>query len=192
MARYLLICALWLGWAQAAPTVKMTTTLGDITIELDEVKAPNTTANFLKYVRSGFYDGTIFHRVIPGFVIQGGGYDRALERKFTQDPIANEAHNGLKNTQYTLSMARTSNPHSATSQFFINLVDNPMLDPQGSDPHGYAVFGRVSAGQDVVQKTAAVPTTNAGGMSDVPTTAVEITKAVVVEDSQNKEPKEAK
>ena len=172
--------------------IRFTTNHGVIDIELDFDKAPITAKNFQQYAEDGFYNGTIFHRVIPGFVIQGGGYDRALERKFTQDPIANEAHNGLKNTQYTLSMARTSNPHSATSQFFINLVDNPMLDPQGSDPHGYAVFGRVSAGQEVVQKIAAVPTGNAGGMSDVPTTAVEITKAVVVEDSPNKDSKEAK
>ena len=190
--RKLLVLALFAGQLWASPLVKMNTSAGEIVIELDEVKAPNTVANFLKYVKSGFYNGTIFHRVIPGFVIQGGGFDGNLQKKHTEDPIANEAHNGLKNTQYTLSMARTSNPHSATSQFFINLVDNPMLDPQGSDPHGYAVFGRVSAGQDVVQKIAAVPTGNAGGMSDVPTTAVEITKAVVVEDSPNKDSKEAK
>ncbi len=180
--RKLLVLALFAGQLWASPLVKMNTSAGEIVIELDEVKAPNTVANFLKYVKSGFYNGTIFHRVIPGFVIQGGGFDGNLQKKHTEDPIANEAHNGLKNSQYTLSMARTPDPHSATSQFFINLVDNPALDPQGASPHGYAVFGKVVKGQNVVEKIGKVPTESKNGMDDVPSQNVEIIDVQLVEE----------
>ncbi len=156
--------------------ITITTSHGDITIELFTDEAPVSVENFLAYVDAGHFDGTIFHRVIPNFMIQGGGFDASMNQKDTRDPIKNEADNGLKNERGTLAMARTSDINSATSQFFINLKDNAFLD-HGSD-FGYAVFARVSDGMDVVDKIAAVATGNSGGHSDVPVEAVEIEKAV--------------
>ncbi|HEY8122525.1 MAG TPA: peptidylprolyl isomerase [Myxococcota bacterium] len=157
--------------------VVLTTTLGEIEVELDEAKAPITVKNFLQYVDEGFYDGVIFHRVIPGFMVQGGGFTPAMQQKKTRATIQNEAANGLKNLRGTLAMARTSAPHSASAQFFINHKDNAFLDYPGSDGWGYAVFGRVSAGMDVVDKIAAVPTGVKAGMSDVPVQSVAIVSA---------------
>lgn len=147
--------------------VVFSTNYGDFTLELYPDKAPITVENFLSYVDSGFYDGTIFHRVIPGFVIQGGGFDEGMQQKATQAPIKNEADNGLKNLRGTLSMARTSDINSATSQFFVNLKDNAFLD-HGSRDFGYAVFAKVIDGMDVVDKIAAVQTGNRAGHQDVP------------------------
>ncbi|MEQ8492810.1 MAG: peptidylprolyl isomerase [Gammaproteobacteria bacterium] len=157
----------------------LVTSQGEITVELAAAEAPKSTANFLEYVRAGFYDGTIFHRVIPGFMIQGGGYTPAMARKETGDPIENEAANGLANTRGTLAMARTSDPHSATAQFFVNVVDNDFLDHREPSPRGwgYAVFGRVVDGMDVVDAIAATPTGRTAGMSDVPLEAVVIERA---------------
>jgi cyclophilin family peptidyl-prolyl cis-trans isomerase len=161
------------------PMVVMHTNLGDITIEVFEDEAPKTVANFLQYVREGFYDGTIFHRVIPGFVIQGGGFDESYQQKKTRDPITNEADNGLKNDRATLSMARTSDPDSATSQFFVNLTDNAPLNP-GRGNAGYAVFGKVTDGMDVVDKIADVQTGRAGPFRhDAPQEQVVIESAEV-------------
>lgn len=152
------------------------TSLGDIRIELMTEEAPVTTENFRRYVEEGFYDDTIFHRVIPGFVIQGGGHTEDMSRKPTRDPITNEADNGVKNLRGTLSMARTQDKDSATSQFFINLKDNAFLD-HGSRDFGYAVFARVADGMDVVDRIAAVETGNRGGHSDVPVEPVKIVSA---------------
>ncbi len=157
------------------------TSLGKIVIELDDEKAPNTAKNFADYVRSGFYDGTIFHRVIPGFVVQGGGMTSGMKEKRGTESIRNEATNGLKNLRGTLSMARTSDPHSATSQFFINLVDNVMLDhkaPTGAG-WGYAVFGKVVEGMETVDAMAALPTGSAGMHGDVPKTDITVSKATI-------------
>jgi peptidyl-prolyl cis-trans isomerase B (cyclophilin B) len=157
------------------------TTLGKILIELDDVKAPNTAKNFADYVRSGFYDGTIFHRIIPGFVVQGGGMLPGMEQKKGEAPIRNEATNGLKNLRGTLSMARTNDPHSATSQFFINLNDNAALDhkaPTGAG-WGYAVFGEVVEGMDVVDAMAKVPTGQRGMHGDVPKNDILVLKATI-------------
>jgi cyclophilin family peptidyl-prolyl cis-trans isomerase len=151
------------------------TSHGDIHVELDEDKAPISTENFLAYVDDQFFDDTIFHRVIPNFMIQGGGMDENMQQKPTRDPIKNEADNGLSNARGTLAMARTSVVDSATSQFFINLADNKFLDHGGRD-FGYAVFGRVTDGMDVVDKIAAVKTGNRGGHGDVPTETVKIVK----------------
>jgi peptidyl-prolyl cis-trans isomerase A (cyclophilin A) len=148
--------------------VMLKTSKGDITLELDADKAPKTVANFLAYVDAGFYDGTIFHRVIPGFMIQGGGLDPDLDKKPTREPVENEAKNGLKNNRGTIAMARTGDPHSATAQFFINHKDNPNLDYPSFDGWGYAVFGRVTEGMDVVDAIAAVPTGVRAGHRDVP------------------------
>jgi len=156
------------------PVVLMSTSLGDIKIELDEEKAPITVKNFLAYVNDKFYDGTIFHRVIPGFMIQGGGFDPNMTQKPTKEPIKNEAANGLKNDVGTIAMARTSNPDSATAQFFINVVNNANLNRPSPDGHGYAVFGKVVAGMDVVQKIEKVATGNKGGHGNVPTEPVVI------------------
>jgi cyclophilin family peptidyl-prolyl cis-trans isomerase len=147
--------------------VVFSTNYGDFTLELYPDKAPVTVENFLSYVDSGFFDGTIFHRVIPGFVIQGGGFTEDMQQKPTQAPIKNEADNGLKNLRGTLSMARTSDINSATSQFFVNLKDNAFLD-HGTRDFGYAVFAKVIDGMDVIDKIAAVPTGNRGGHQDVP------------------------
>lgn len=164
------------------PVVVFSTTLGDIKIELYPDKAPVTVENFLGYVNSKFYDGTIFHRVIRGFVIQGGGFDAEMKQKQTGPQIKNEAGNGLKNTRGTISMARTSEPDSATSQFFINVADNPALDHRDETPRGfgYAVFGKVIEGMDVVDKIAAVPTVNRGMHRDVPEEPVIVKSATVL------------
>jgi len=163
-----------------AEKVRLTTGEGDIVLELDATKAPKTVDNFLRYVKDGHYDGTIFHRVIPGFMIQGGGMKPDLSEKPTRPPIPLESRNGLSNQRGTVAMARTNVPDSATSQFFINVVDNAFLDqPNARDGNGYAVFGRVVEGMDVVDKIRAVPTGNAGGHQNVPTTAVVIRKATL-------------
>jgi len=155
---------------------------GTITLELDADKAPKTVANFLSYVQKGHYDNTIFHRVIPGFMIQGGGFEPGMQQKGTDAPIDNEANNGLKNDTYTIAMARTSDPHSATAQFFINVADNGFLNftAPTAQGWGYAVFGKVIDGTDVVDKIKAVPTGRKGFHDDVPKTDVVIEKAVVL------------
>jgi peptidyl-prolyl cis-trans isomerase B (cyclophilin B) len=159
--------------------VKLTTSMGPITLELDEAKAPQTVANFLKYVDAKHYDGTIFHRVIDGFMIQGGGFGKDMRQKPTEAAIKNESTNGLTNDNYTVAMARTGVRDSATSQFFINVKDNDFLNYSGENPNGwgYAVFGRVVEGQDVVDKIRKVRTGNAGGHQNVPLDAVVIEKA---------------
>ena len=162
--------------AAEKPRVLLTTSLGEIEIELQDDKAPISVQNFLAYVDSGFYDGTIFHRVIPGFMIQGGGFDGAMKQKATQAPIKNEADNGLRNERGTLAMARTQVRDSATSQFFINHRDNTNLDHGGRD-FGYAVFGKVVRGMPVVDQIAEVPTGNRGMHQNVPREAVEIISA---------------
>ncbi|HFD13367.1 MAG TPA: peptidyl-prolyl cis-trans isomerase [Crenotrichaceae bacterium] len=163
-------------------TVKIETSLGDILVEIDTEKAPVSAKNFLDYVNSGFYDGTIFHRVIPDFMAQGGGFDTDFKQKAVKDPIKNEADNGLKNTRGSLAMARTPDPDSATAQFFINLKNNSFLDfkSKTSQGWGYAVFGRVIDGMDVVDKMAEQPTGSHGGHQDVPKTPIVIKKASVV------------
>ncbi|MDX1626733.1 MAG: peptidylprolyl isomerase [Wenzhouxiangellaceae bacterium] len=164
------------------PTVIIHTSKGPITVELFEEDAPKSVENFLAYARSGHYDGTIFHRVIPGFMIQGGGYDADLEQKPTRDPIENEADNGLSNRRGTLAMARTNDPHSATSQFFINVVDNPALDHRGKQSGrtwGYAVFGQVVDGMEVVDAIRNVETESRGYMRDVPVETVTIERVEV-------------
>jgi peptidyl-prolyl cis-trans isomerase A (cyclophilin A) len=159
------------------PMVKLTTSLGAITIALDKEKAPISSANFVKYVESGHYDGTIFHRVIGNFMIQGGGFTKDMQQKPTMAPIQNEAKNGLKNVLYTLAMARTPDPHSASSQFFINVNNNDSLNYPAHDGWGYAVFGKVVEGMDVVDKIKAVPVGNKGGHQNVPIDPVVIEKA---------------
>ncbi len=155
---------------------------GVITLELDQEKAPKTVANFIDYVKQGHYDGTVFHRVIPGFMIQGGGMTPDLKQKPTGAPVNNEADNGLKNTAYTVAMARTNDPHSATAQFFINVVDNGFLDFKAPTPQGwgYAVFGKVVSGQEVVDAIKAVPTGRRGFHDDVPKDDVVIEKTVLI------------
>ncbi|RTZ76199.1 MAG: peptidyl-prolyl cis-trans isomerase [Gammaproteobacteria bacterium] len=154
--------------------VLMKTSKGDMEIALDADKSPKTVENFLRYADEGFYDGTIFHRVISGFMIQGGGYTADMKKKPTHEPVVNEAKNGLKNKRGTIAMARTSDPHSATSQFFINVKDNDFLDYPGQDGWGYTVFGRVTRGLDVLDAIAGVPTTVKNGMRDVPVETVVI------------------
>ncbi len=163
--------------------VKLETSKGDILLSLDSEKAPETTANFVQYVREGHYDGTIFHRVIDGFMIQGGGFDKDMNQKETRAPIKNEASNGLKNEAYTIAMARTSDPDSATAQFFINVKANDFLNFTSRSPQGwgYAVFGKVAEGQDVVDAIKSVKTGNRGFHQDVPTENVVILKATVIE-----------
>ncbi len=162
--------------------IKLTTNFGVISIELDHDKAPKTAANFEQYVKEGFYNGTIFHRVIDNFMIQGGGFDQNMQQKPTHEPIENEAKNGLKNDRYTIAMARTMQPHSASSQFFINVKDNDFLNHTAPDMHGwgYAVFGKVVEGQDVVDKIKTVKTGNRAGHQDVPVENVIIEKAEIV------------
>lgn len=157
------------------PHVLLDTSFGQVEIELNAEKAPVSTKNFLEYVDSGFYNNTIFHRVIPGFMVQGGGFTEQMVQKQTRDPIQNEASNGLQNTRGTLSMARTSDPNSATSQFFINVADNDFLNP-GRD-RGYAVFGKVTKGMEVVDQIVNSPTTTKKGMRDVPADPVYIKSA---------------
>jgi len=161
-------------------SVVLTTNHGNITIELDAEKAPQTVENFLEYVKSGHYDGTIFHRVSDSFRIQGGGVEAGMKQKPTRDPIQNEANNGLKNTPYTVAMARTNAPHSASAQFFINIKNNDFLDYPGQDGWGYCVFGKVTEGTEVVDKIRAVKTTRSGMFSDVPAEDVIIEKAAIV------------
>jgi peptidyl-prolyl cis-trans isomerase B (cyclophilin B) len=157
-------------------SVVLHTTYGDITLELDAEKAPATVANFLEYAKSGFYNDTIFHRVIDGFMIQGGGMDENINQKTTRGQIKNEANNGLKNDVGTIAMARTGDPHSATAQFFINIKDNDFLNFKSETPQGwgYCVFGRVTDGMDVIDKIRVVKTTSRGGHQDVPAEAVTI------------------
>ncbi len=161
------------------PRVKLTTTLGEVVVELDPVKAPRTVENFLRYVEDKHYDGLVFHRVIDGFMIQGGGFTPDMQQKATRAPIPLESRNGLKNERGTIAMARTGVPDSATAQFFINVVDNRMLDFPNPDGHGYAVFGKVVQGMDVVDRIRAVATASRGPHQNVPTTAVVINRAVV-------------
>jgi peptidyl-prolyl cis-trans isomerase B (cyclophilin B) len=162
--------------------VTLTTNFGDITLELNADKAPITVANFLQYVESGFYDGVIFHRVIDGFMVQGGGFDVDMKQKKTKDEIKNEADNGLGNDKYTVAMARTSIPDSASSQFFINIADNDFLNhtAKTASGWGYCVFGKVVEGMDVVDKIAKVKTTSKAGHRDVPAESVIIEKASVI------------
>ncbi|MGN6085504.1 peptidylprolyl isomerase [Trinickia sp.] len=162
------------------PQVLLKTTDGDIKVELYPEQAPKTVANFLDYVKSGQYSGTIFHRVIKGFMIQGGGYTTSFAEKPTRAPIPLESRNGLKNMAGTIAMARTGDPNSATDQFFINTVDNAGLDYPNPDGNGYAVFGKVVSGMDVVKKIEATPTTTRGSMSDVPQQPIVIQSATVV------------
>lgn len=182
----LLTCALLvlsLGQANADdqhPRVRLSTTFGDIVLELDREKAPKSVENFLSYVQEGYYDGTIFHRVIDGFMAQGGGFTQDFQKKPTHAPIANEADNGLKNLNGTIAMARTNDPQSATAQFFINVADNGFLDYQSPTPRGwgYAVFGKVIEGMDVVDKIRRTPTGSGGPFrSDVPRTTIVIERA---------------
>ncbi|MDG1943539.1 MAG: peptidylprolyl isomerase [Halioglobus sp.] len=160
------------------------TTFGEIKLELDAEKAPKTVANFLKYARDGFYDGTIFHRVIDNFMIQGGGFDADMKQKTNGEPIENEADNGLKNDFGTIAMARTTDPHSATAQFFINVKDNDFLNHSGKNMQGwgYTVFGKVSEGTEVLDKIRALPTSSQGGHQDVPTDPVIIESVVIAEE----------
>lgn len=186
MAAPLMAVGLGFSFAHAAtpdPAVKLETNYGDIIVRLDARKAPISTANFVQYVKSGFYDGTVFHRVIKSFMIQGGGFTPDLKQKETRAAIRNEADNGLKNKKYTIAMARTGEPHSATAQFFINTKDNDFLDFKSQTPQGwgYAVFGKVLKGQEVVDKIAAVTTGKKGYYDDVPMENVIIKKAVIVE-----------
>ena len=162
--------------------VKLQTSMGDIVLELDTEKAPLTSENFLHYVREGFYDNTVFHRVINGFMVQGGGFEPGMKQKTTRAPIQNEAQNGKKNDAYTVAMARTSDPHSATAQFFVNLVNNNFLNfrSANADGYGYCVFGHVVEGREVVDKIKAVATGSRSGHQDVPTEDVVITKAQIL------------
>jgi len=180
-----LLFFLWMtpGYASgSAAVVRLATNLGDILVTVDQTRAPISAANFLRYVRAGYYDGTIFHRVIPGFMIQGGGFDSQMRKKATRAPIRNEADNGLRNVVGSIAMARTSDPHSATAQFFINIADNTFLDHRSRTPNGwgYAVFGRVTAGMDVIERIARTATTTRNGYRDVPRTPVIIQRATVV------------
>ena len=162
--------------------VKLTTTKGDLRIELDDAKAPISVANFLSYVNKGFYDGTIFHRVIRNFMIQGGGFEAGMKQKTTDAPIQNEAKNGLKNDKYTLAMARTGDPHSATGQFFINTTNNGFLNnAEAQDGWGYAVFGKVVEGQAVVDELGTVKTGRKGFHDDVPVEDIQIVKSEEVQ-----------
>jgi len=162
--------------------VRLVTSMGEIDLELNQDGAPKTVANFLDYVQSGHYDGTIFHRVINGFMIQGGGFTAGLQQKPTREPVENEADNGLNNDAYTVAMARTPDPHSATAQFFINVKKNDMLNFKSKTPTGwgYAVFGKVVAGHGVVNKIKAVATRSTSGFDDVPAKPVTIIKAEVI------------
>ena len=181
LAALLLLCQ---GQAQAqtAPRVKLSTSAGDIVLELYPDKAPKTVANFLAYVNKGQFNGTLFHRVIPGFMIQGGGFDANMAPKPTDKPIDNEANNGLKNDKYTVAMARTSDPHSASAQFFINVANNGFLNHSAPTPQGwgYAVFGKVVEGTEVVDKISFVPTGNKGMHQNVPLTPLLINSATVL------------
>jgi peptidyl-prolyl cis-trans isomerase A (cyclophilin A) len=167
------------AWA-ADPQVSLKTSMGEIVLELDQEKAPKTVDNFLQYVKSGFYKGTIFHRVIDGFMIQAGGMDAQLHGRKTRPPIKNESNNGLSNAAYTVAMAREGNPDTATSQFFINVVDNPGLDFPNMNGSGYTVFGKVVKGQEVVDKIKGVLVDDVRGMENVPVTPVVIKSASIL------------
>jgi peptidyl-prolyl cis-trans isomerase A (cyclophilin A) len=180
-AALLFATAAWSG----NPMVEFKTNLGPITVELFADKAPATVENILQYVKEGFYDGMIFHRVIDGFMIQGGGFEAGMKEKKTRPSIPNEAKNGLKNLTGTLAMARTSDPHSAAAQFFINLKDNAFLDYPGRDGWGYAVFGKVTHGMDTVNKIAKVPTGNSGFHQNVPTTPVIIESVKLLQEKKS-------
>ncbi|HUK04193.1 MAG TPA: peptidylprolyl isomerase [Burkholderiales bacterium] len=168
------------GALAADPQVDLKTSLGTIRLELYPAKAPKTVANFLQYVKDGHYNGVIFHRVIPNFMIQGGGFDKGMHEKKTRAPIENEAKNGLKNDLGTVAMARTSAPHSASAQFFINTKNNDFLNYPGQDGWGYAVFGKVVSGMDVIMKISQVPTGSVGSFGDVPKEPVVIESATLV------------
>ena len=167
------------AWAAEAPRVKFATSAGDFVVELAPDKAPKTVENFLQYVKDKHYDGTIFHRVIDNFMVQGGGFAADMQQKPTRPPVALEAANGLKNEVGTIAMARTSDPNSATSQFFINVRDNASLDAPKPDGHGYTVFGKVVSGMDVISKIKATPTGTKGPFRDVPVTPIVITSATL-------------
>ena len=171
---FLVACFFSIAAFAANLQIELKTSQGTLTIELYQDKAPKTVENFLQYAKDGFFNGTVFHRVIPGFMIQGGGFTPDMKQKETRAQIQNEAKNGLKNETGTLAMARTNDPHSASAQFFINLKDNSFLDYPGRDGWGYAVFGKVVQGFDMVQKIATVPTASAGPHQNVPTTPVVI------------------
>ena len=181
LASATLACTTSLALAQAPsaaqPHVRFVTTAGDFVVELDAAKAPKTVENFLQYVADKHYDGTVFHRVIDGFMIQGGGFTADMQQKPTRAPIALEARNGLKNDHYTIAMARTSNPNSATSQFFINVANNTSLNAPNPDGHGYAVFGKVVQGQATIDKIRSTATGNIGMHQNVPLAAIAITSA---------------
>jgi peptidyl-prolyl cis-trans isomerase A (cyclophilin A) len=172
------------GFSYAGPKVEFKTNLGNFVVDLDSDKAPKTVNNFLAYVKSGFYNGTVFHRVINGFMVQGGGFTTELVQKPTQSPVVSEAQNGLKNQIYTIAMARTSDPDSATAQFYINVKDNPGLDFPNAMGNGYTVFGKVISGTQTIDKIKLVPTgvasTPRGRMADVPNTPVVIESATIL------------
>ncbi|MBW9272729.1 MAG: peptidyl-prolyl cis-trans isomerase [Candidatus Thiodiazotropha sp. (ex. Lucinisca nassula)] len=168
------------AWADNVQ-VSMKTSMGEIELSLNKEKAPKTIENFVQYAKDGFYNGTIFHRVIKGFMIQGGGFTETMQKKQTRDPVENEAKNGLKNRRGTIAMARTSAPHSATAQFFINHKDNDFLDYPGHDGWGYAVFGEVTKGMEVVDGIAQQTTGVTGGMRDVPKTPIIIEQVTILE-----------
>ncbi|MBP7645588.1 MAG: peptidyl-prolyl cis-trans isomerase [Comamonas sp.] len=182
LAGFVLTSASGLAMAQdaAKPRVKFTTNMGEFVVELEPTKAPKTVENFLRYVADKHYEGTVFHRVIDGFMIQGGGFTADMQQKTNRAPIDLEAKNGLKNDRYTIAMARTGNPNSATSQFFINVANNDMLNAPQPDGHGYAVFGKVVQGQAVIDKIRTVPTGNRGMHQNVPTSAITITSAALI------------
>lgn len=193
MKRFLVSLLLfgWIAGALAAnPVVEMRTSHGKIELELFADKAPRSVENFIEYVKSGHYSGTIFHRVIDGFMIQGGGFDADLNQKPTRAPIPNEAKNGLRNEAGTLAMARTADPHSASAQFFVNLVDNRFLDYPSRDGWGYAVFGKVTKGFDVVQKIGRTPTRTLKGYQDVPDQPVTIESVRVIDAEKAGQPKQ--
>lgn len=175
--------------ATATPTVNIHTTKGDIIIELNEARAPATVANFLHYVKEGFYTDTVFHRVIPNFMIQGGGFTPNMQEKVPYAPIANEAYNGLKNKRGTIAMARTQDPHSATSQFFINVKDNDGLNPGGADKYGYAVFGKVIKGMDVADAIVKVKTTTKPPHQHVPIEPIIIKSVELLPELSTQDPK---
>jgi peptidyl-prolyl cis-trans isomerase B (cyclophilin B) len=181
---FTVLCALLVSVSAAAanPQVELATTMGTIVIELERDKAPQSVENFLQYVKAGHYDGTIFHRVIPGFMVQGGGFTPDMREKPTRSPIKNEAANGLRNVTGTVAMARTPNPHSASAQFFINVADNAFLDFRAATPegYGYAVFGKVVKGMDVVNRIVRVPTTSRPPHENVPQKPVVVERARIV------------
>ena len=175
-----LVMSLSIPLSFANPQVLFKTTKGDFVVELDEVKAPKTVDNFLNYVKSGFYNGTIFHRVINGFMVQGGGFTKDMQQKTTRPPIEIESKNGLKNNKYTIAMARTNDPNSATSQFFVNVKDNAMLDYPSRDGFGYTVFGKVISGMATIDEIKFAETTTRNRMADVPVEPITILSATIV------------